>query len=95
MAAEGQRQRGHGAARAHRLWRSQRRAPRSCGDAETAESFVSLRYTAADIQGYAEEAGVSESVALERVGEWAKQIEETAAKLCDQLLTSVVENGQP
>jgi hypothetical protein len=69
--------------------------PAPCGDAETAESFVSLRYTAVDIQDYAEETGVSDSIALARVGEWAKHIEETAARLCNELLTSVVENGQP
>jgi hypothetical protein len=69
--------------------------PAPCGGAEIAESFVSLRYMAADIQSYAEEAGVSESVALERAREWGRRVEEAAAKLCDELLTSVVENGQP
>jgi|GEM_PF-2654974 len=68
---------------------------RALADELSAEPLISLVYGEADIRDYAEQAGVSEVLALRRAHEWAKHIQDTAAGLCAEQLLSVIASGQP
>lgn len=68
---------------------------RELADQISAVPLISLVYGEGDVRDYAEEAGVSEALALSRAREWAKHIQDTAASLCAEQLLSVVASGQP
>lgn len=61
----------------------------------TKDTIVELMYSPTDIEDLAEEAGIPPKVALERATRWGKQVEATAAKLCDEQLLSVIEGDLP
>jgi hypothetical protein len=68
---------------------------RELAEEVSAEPVISLVYSEADVRDYAEEAGVSEDLALRRTREWGRHIQDTAAGLCAEQLLSVVRSGQP
>lgn len=59
------------------------------------EPLIRIIYTAADVEGLAEAAGVDPEVAMTRAREWAKHITSTATELIGEQLANVVETGQP
>lgn len=61
----------------------------------TNETVISITFTEEDVRGIAADNDVDFDVALERAGEWAKHIGDTASSLVSTQLESVIISGQP